>query len=62
MKTTTVTRASNENLQGRLTIGLDLGDRSSCYRVVDEAGEVIHEQKVRMCVRVSLGTDHKRNL
>jgi hypothetical protein len=31
---------------GRLTIGLDLGDRSSFYCVLDEAGEVLLAQKV----------------
>ena len=30
----------------KLTIGLDLGDRSSWYCMLDEAGEVIHEQKL----------------
>jgi hypothetical protein len=30
----------------KLTIGLDLGDRWSFYSVLDEAGEVILEQKV----------------
>ena len=30
----------------KLTIGLDLGDRSSWYCVLDEAGEVRLEQKV----------------
>lgn len=30
----------------RLTIGVDLGDRSSCYCVLDEVGEVLLEQKV----------------
>ena len=29
----------------KLTIGLDLGDRSSWYCVLDEAGEVVLEQK-----------------
>lgn len=29
---------------GQLTIGLDLGDRSSCYCVLDEAGQVILER------------------
>jgi transposase len=29
-----------------LTIGLDLGDRSSCYCVLDETGRVLTEQKV----------------
>ena len=31
---------------GTLTIGLDLGDRSSSYCVLDQAGEVLLEQKV----------------
>jgi transposase len=30
----------------QLTIGLDLGDRWSCYCVLDEAGEVLLEQKL----------------
>ncbi len=30
-----------------MTIGLDLGDRSSYHCVLDEAGEVLLEQKVR---------------
>ena len=29
-----------------LTIGLDLGDRWSCYSVLDEAGKVLLEQKL----------------
>ena len=34
-------------LQDRqLTIGLDVGDRSSCYCVIDAKGEVILEAKV----------------
>jgi transposase len=32
--------------QQKLTIGLDLGDRSSWYSVLDEAGEIVLEQKV----------------
>jgi len=39
------TRRENFNRQ-QLTIGLDLGDRSSFYYVLDEAGEVILEQKL----------------
>src|SRR6202163_2411685 len=31
----------------QLTIGLDLGDRSSWYCVLDETGEVLLEQKLR---------------
>ena len=30
----------------KLTIGLDLGDRSSWYCVLDEAGELLLEQKL----------------
>jgi hypothetical protein len=30
----------------KLTIGLDLGDRSSWYCMLDAAGEVLQEQKV----------------
>jgi transposase len=45
-KTSTRAAASNKNLQEKLTIGLDLGDRSSWYCVLDETGEVVSEQKV----------------
>jgi transposase len=45
-KTSTAAAASSKNLRGKLTIGLDLGDRSSWYGVLDEAGEVIGEQKL----------------
>src|SRR5215469_6480217 len=45
-KTSTATTAGNKNLQEKLTIGLDLGDRSSWYCVLDEAGEVTSEQKL----------------
>jgi transposase len=30
----------------KLTIGLDLGDRSNWYRVLDEAGDVLLEQRL----------------
>jgi len=30
----------------RLTIGMDLGDRWSCYCILDEAGGILLEQKV----------------
>ena len=30
----------------RLTIGMDLGDRWSCYCILDEAGRILLEQKV----------------
>ena len=32
--------------QPQLTIGLDLGDRSSCYCVLDETGRIVLEQRV----------------
>jgi transposase len=44
--TTTMMQRTLNKRDGRLTIGLDLGDRSSCYCVLDEAGEVLLEQKV----------------
>src|SRR6202166_5005432 len=46
-KITTVHVFKNEILkEQRLTIGLDLGDRWSFYCVLDEAGQVILEQKL----------------
>src|SRR5437899_11184591 len=38
--------ATKKFSQPKLTIGLDLGDRSSWYCVLDETGEVLQEQKV----------------
>ena len=40
-KGSTVAAARKGNFDQKLTIGLDLGDRSSWYCVLDEAGEVI---------------------
>jgi transposase len=45
-KSSTAVAHSKGNFHQKLTIGLDLGDRSSWYCVLDEAGEVIHEQKL----------------
>src|SRR5271169_2450303 len=46
-KTSTVRVNGNMIFKGhKLTIGLDLGDRWSCYCVLDEAGKIILEQKV----------------
>jgi transposase len=46
-KISTVQTFRNEIFkEQRLTIGLDLGDRWSFYCVLDEAGEIILEQKV----------------
>ena len=47
-KVSTVVRKQSRNFsQQRLTIGLDLGDRNSWYCVVDEAGQIQLEQRVR---------------
>ncbi|HVI79681.1 MAG TPA: hypothetical protein VM715_16230 [Candidatus Acidoferrum sp.] len=43
---TAATKLSWDFLQSNLTIGLDLGDRSSCYCVLDESGRMVMEQKV----------------
>src|SRR6478752_6476577 len=46
-KTSTVQVDGNMIFKGhKLTIGLDLGDSWSCYCVLDEAGEILLEQKV----------------
>src|SRR6201984_648281 len=43
---TVATKQSRNFSQPKLTIGLDLGDRSSWYCVLDEQGEVVLEQKL----------------
>src|SRR5207302_46861 len=43
---TATAHASRKVESQRLTIGLDLGDRSSWYCVLDETGEVLLEQKL----------------
>ena len=45
LSTMTVQRTLNKQDE-RLTIGLDLGDRSSFYCVLDGAGNVLLEQRV----------------
>src|SRR5512140_1640879 len=46
-KVSTAATQRNRNFsQPTLTIGLDLGDRSSCYCVLDETGRIVMEQKV----------------
>jgi transposase len=37
--------------QQKLTIGLDLGDRNSWYCMLDEAGQILLEQRVRTTAR-----------
>jgi len=44
---TVATKQSRNISQQKLTIGLDLGDRNSCYCVRDEAGQIQLEQRVR---------------
>src|ERR1700679_3397362 len=39
-------QGTHNKQDGRLTIGLDLGDRSSFYCVLDEVGDVLLEQRV----------------
>ena len=45
-KSSTVAAVSKKNFNQRLTVGLDLGDRSSWYCMLDEAGEVVGEKKL----------------
>jgi transposase len=45
-KSTTTATGRSGKLLAQKTIGLDLGDRSSWYCVLDEGGEVLLEQKV----------------
>src|SRR6516165_6201092 len=45
-KISTMRTSEKKIFKGQLTIGLDLGDRSSSYCVLDEAGEVLLEQKL----------------
>src|SRR6202158_68319 len=44
---TVAAQQSKNSSQQKLTIGLDLGDRNSWYCVVDEAGQIQLEQRVR---------------
>src|SRR5882724_5887663 len=43
---TVAAKQSRNCSQQKLTIGLDLGDRSSWYCVLDEAGSIVLEQKL----------------
>jgi len=46
-KVSTVAAKQSKNFfEQKLTIGLDLGDRSSWYCVLDEASTIVQEQKV----------------
>jgi hypothetical protein len=48
---TAAARQSRNISQQKLTIGLDLGDRNRCYCVLDEAGQIQLEQRVRTTVK-----------
>jgi transposase len=45
-KTSTMQTRGKNIFQAQLTIGLDLGDRSSAYCVLNEAGEIVLEHKL----------------
>ena len=47
-KISTLRRSGKNIFEGKVTIGLDLGDRWSSYCVLDDDGEVLLEQKVAM--------------
>ena len=54
-KISTVAVQQSRNVsQPQLTIGLDLGDRSSWYCVLDEAGTIVLEQKLGTTERIHL--------
>ena len=48
---TVATAGSRKISQEKLTVGLDLGDRSSWYWVLDESGIVLLEQRVSTTVK-----------
>lgn len=56
---TAAAKESSNFSQQKLTIGLDLGDRSSCYCVLDESGRIVGEQRVATtakALRAAFGT------
>jgi len=54
-KISTMQTSEKNIFQGRLTIGLDLGDRSSAYCVLNEAGEIVLEHQVATTPEATLG-------
>ena len=46
LTTTMMQQTLNRQDDRRLTVGLDVGDKSSFYCVLDEAGEVLLEQRL----------------
>ena len=60
-KVSTVGTQQTRNIsQQKLTIGLDLGDRNSWYCVLDEAGQIQLEQRVRTTAK-ALRRSFRRN-
>ena len=49
---TTAVKQTNNFREQRLTIGLDLGDRSSWYGVLDDSGTVLLEQRLSTTAKV----------
>ena len=45
-KISTMQTSGKNIFEGQLTIGVDLGDRSSAYCVLNEAGEIVLEHKL----------------
>jgi hypothetical protein len=45
-KVSTEAAKQSRKISEQLTVGLDLGDRSRCYGVLDEAGAIVLEQKL----------------
>jgi transposase len=50
---TAAAKPSKKISQQKLTVGLDLGDRNSRYCVLDEAGQIQLEQRVRTTAKVA---------
>jgi hypothetical protein len=55
-KVSTVGAQASRKAAQKLTVGLDLGDRSSWYCVLDEAGTVLREQKLSTTAKALAGS------
>ena len=51
VSTAAAQQSRNFSRPQKLTIGLDLGDRTSCYCVLDENGQIVLEQRVATTVK-----------
>jgi hypothetical protein len=58
---TAATKQSRNISRQRLTIGLDLGDRTSWYCVLDEVGQIQLEQRVRTTAKRSAVDEAERS-